>query len=233
MGDRKGSPDLLWEFYDLLGPRESWAMRPGQLYSAHVVYAQHWPTVVQVVNYDPLDERNSVFRIKPYSEGDERHYPIHSVGLREDEMWYVYTGKKRLVVVLGYVESEWLSKDRPQKVLMCAPVFGFQSRHTQEMVIRTQAFDYPNLFYLPPEPRGCYEESAVRFEMIQPIMKGYLQPFRSPLANKPVVLSDTAYRFLITHLVNYICGEVVDEQVHEDIRAYRDLLLESLDIFDT
>ena len=110
---------------------------------------------------------------------------------------------------------------------MCAPVFGFQPRHTQEMVIKTQAFAYPNLFYLPPDPRGCYEESAVRFEMIQPIMRGYLQPFKSVLENKPVVLSDTVYWLMITHLVKYICGKVIDEKVYEDIEAYRELLLES------
>lgn len=229
---RKGCPDLICdEFYNLLDLKERWALKPGQFYFTHVVYPQHYPTILKLTKYDPKNEAANEFLIKPYSEGDEKHYPIHKLKLRESEMYYVYKGKKRLVIVLGYVESEWFGKAGIQKVVICAPVFGFRPSHSQEMVVKTQAFVYPNMFYLPPDPKGCYEESAVRFEMTQPIMKGYLQPYTVPAKTekRPVQLSKTAYWLMMTHFVKYICGKVVDERLNEDIKAYQEMLLESLE----
>jgi hypothetical protein len=41
-----------------------------------------------------------------YNPGDERHYPVKELNLREGELLYVLKGKKRLVIVLARVESE-------------------------------------------------------------------------------------------------------------------------------
>lgn len=225
----KGSRDftIIGEYYESLKSDEGWAMKPGQFCYTHVVYPQAYPKILNLIQYDPKYENRSIFTIKNYSSGDEHHYPIKDLNLREDEMYYIYIGKIRLVIVLGYVDSEWLGSNRSQRILLCAPVFSFKSAHSQEMVIRTQAFDFPNLFYLPPSPSGCSEESAVRFEMVQPIMSGYIQPFYDRLNNKPIILNEAAYRLLMGHLVKFLCGEIINKDINNDILAYRELLLEA------
>jgi len=224
----KGSRDLICEpFFTFVEDR--WAMKPGQLYWAQAVYPHHYPLILQMVNYDPLDERKTEFRIKSYSSGDESHYPVKELGLREGELYHVYIGKQRLVVILGYIESEWLVGEKPQKILMCAPMFSFKSQHTQEMVIKTQAFAYPNLFYLPPDVNGCPEESAIRFELIQPIMKGFMQPFTIGSLSKGIPLSEEAYWLMINHLVKYICNKKIDDEIDELAEVYQGILLEEFE----
>lgn len=223
----KGSQyTIIDQYYQSLALDEAGAKKPGQLYFTHVAYPHDWPRILKLIHYDPQKESKSTFTIKRYSDGDERHYPVKELNLRDNELYYIFKGKKRLVIVLGYIECPWLDRDKPQEVLLCAPVFSFKPRHNQEMVIRIQAFDYPNLFYLPPSPHGCNEESAVRFEMIQPIMSSYLMPFHDFLNNKPVILTTVAYRLLMAHLIKFISNEILDSNLHKDILAWNELLIE-------
>jgi hypothetical protein len=190
----KGLSTLITDnYYTSLKTTESWAFKSGQIYYSHAAYPQQDPVILNLIQYDPYDERKSKFKIKRYVEGDEEHYPAKELHLRNDEMYYVYTGKRRPVIVIGQLVSHWLDKDRIQEVVLCAPIFGFRSDHSQEFVIRVQAFDFKNLFYLPPHPDGCYKESAVRFEMIQPIMRWYIQPYLGGQIRKPIILTTEAY----------------------------------------
>jgi hypothetical protein len=221
------SVNIIDNYYTDLDISESWAIKPGQLYYTHVVYPQHYPVILKLIQYDPRNEPNSKFEIKPYSDGDEKHYPAKELHLRQDEMYYIYTGKKRLVIVIGYLRSQWLDKNKPQEVLLCAPVFGFLPEHNQELVIRTQAFDFPNLFYLPQAHDGCSKDSAVRFEMIQPIMRGYVQPYLGTLSRKPVILTLEAYWLMMTYLIKFLNGKIIDSKLDKDICDYRELLLDA------
>lgn len=217
---------IIDQYYESLPLSERYAKKPGQLYFTHVAYPHDWPRILKLIHYDPKKESKSTFTIKRYSDGDERHYPLKELNLRDNELYYIFKGKERMVIVLGYIESDWLDRDKPQEVLLCAPVFSFKPRHSQEMVIRTQAFEYPNLFYLPPSPYGCQKESTLRFEMIQPIMSSYLMPFDDYLNKKPVILTTAAYRLLMVHLVKFISNEILDSNLYEDILTWYELLIE-------
>lgn len=225
---KRASTDLLIpEFYRLSSEEEFWKYKPGQLCFTHVVYPQPYPRILKPEKINSRDETKSTFAIKPYSSGDEKHYPIKILNLRTDEMFYIYTGKMRSAIILGYIESEWF--ESKQNVLLCAPIFSFKDRHSQEFIIKTQTFIYPSLFYLPANPRGCYEESAVRFELIQPIMDGYIQPYRNKIDNKLISLTKDAYWYLINHLLKFICGRPIDKELEEYVNIYQQLLLESLE----
>jgi hypothetical protein len=226
MKDEASLDLLIPSFYQLLDITESRAFKPGQFYFTHVVYPQEYPTILKLEKYDPLDETKLVFSIKRYSDGDEKHYPARVLNLRADEMLYIYTGKIRTVIILGYIKSQWF--EAIQEVFLCAPVFSFKSRHSQEFIIELQAFMYPSLFYLPKSPKGCCEESAIRFEMIQPIMRGFLRPCLSSIDQKPFSLTKEAYWLLMNHLLKFISGKPIDERIEGDIRAYQELLLESI-----
>lgn len=206
-------------------------MLPGQLYYAHVAYPPEYPLIVHAEQYDSKDESKSLFRIKPYSQGDETHRPVKLLNLEHDENLYVYRGKKRLMVVLGTCKLSWHEKELGKSVVLAAPAFSFKSAHPQELVVRTQAFDLPPWFYLPLDADGCQYESAVRFEYVQPVMASWLTPLLGVLSRKPVALSDAARDLLLVHLSRFLgLGEVTRAaaDVLGDIKAYHDLLIEQL-----
>lgn len=136
------------------------------------------------------------------------------------------------MVVLANGELDWHVNERRNKYVLCAPVFSFKNRHSQELIIRTQAFDLPNWFYLPPSADGCPYESAIRFEFIQPITTGYTAiPLRGTLSNAPVALSEQARSLLLVHLLRFLgIAELLPSigQIINDIKDYHDLLIEQL-----
>jgi len=225
----KGSSILITNnYYSSLTDSEAWAMKLGQFYYAHIIYPSDYPNILKDVKIDPQNEYNSIFKIKPYSAGDEKHFPAKMLNLRQDEMYYVNKGKIRLAIVIGYIKSEWVDLSNPQEYVLCAPVFGFRLKHTQEIIVRAQAFDFPNLFYLPYDVHGCYKESAVRFELIQPVSRGSLHPYMGALPDKPVILTDEAYWLMMSHLMKFLSGTVISPQLDQDIADYRKLILDGL-----
>ena len=93
---RRGSDDLIHTpFYEILqNPDDDWAFLPGQLFWSHIVYPEIHPQILKMIKYDPVDERKTTFSISPYSGGDEKHYPVKELNLREGELFYVYKGKR-------------------------------------------------------------------------------------------------------------------------------------------
>jgi len=207
------------------------ALNPGQLFYAHVTYPPDYPRIVYAEKYDPKDESKSLFRIKRYSDGDESHLPLKVLNLEHDDNLYVYRGKKRLLVILGTCKLSWHEKEIGKSVVLAAPVFSFKSGHSQELVVRTQAFDIPPWYYLPSDSDGCLYESAVRFEYIQPVMASWLAPFLGILSHRPVALSDKARDLMLIHLSRFLgfgSSERGAEAVAADMMAYRALLLEQI-----
>lgn len=231
---RRGSTDLICDpnpFYEMLhNPDDDWGFHPGQLFWSHIAYPETHPQILKMINYDPKNEKNTTFNIKPYSNGDENHYPVKELSLREDELFYIYKGKRRLVMILGYIKSSWF-RNNPQEYLLCAPVFRFKPdpMHTQEMIIKTQAFLYPSLFYLPPDINGCPNESAIRFEMIQPVIRNSLDPFFCLGENKPVKLSQEAYWILLCHLLKFLNGKILDSKTEEYMKFYGEYLMKNFE----
>ena len=226
----RGSADLICDpFYETLNnPDDDWGFHSGQLFWSHIAYPETHPQILKMIKYDPRNERNTTFTIKPYSDGDERHYPVKDLNLRENELFYVYKGKRRLVVVLGYIKSSWF-KNNPEEYLLCAPVFSFKEAHTQEVILKIQAFSYPSLFYIPPSINGCPDESAIRFEMIQPVIRNSLDPFFCHGEKKPVKLSQEAYWILLCHLLKFLNGKVLDTKTEEYTKFYGEYLMESFE----
>ena len=230
---RRGSVSLILResYYRTLPAADGWARIPGQMYYPHSAYPPEIPRILWPVQVDPRDAAKSRFRLKAYSDGDEGHAPIKELGLEEDELYYVLTGKRRLVVALGSCAQAWYPTSRELIILLCAPVFSFRPRHAQDFVIRAQAFHFPNLFYLPPDNDGCADESAVRFEYIQPMAASCLQPCLGTLTRQPVALSEVARNLMLVHLAQFLGLGQTSQAVADilaTIKAYHDLLIEQL-----
>jgi hypothetical protein len=225
---QRGSKDLIYDpFYEVLRKEQNWDFLPGQLYWAHVVYPETYPIVLKLISYDPINEKKTLFAMRYYNPGDERHYPVKELNLREGELLYVLKGKKRLVIVLARVESEWYKIENRDECFLCAPVFSFKEHHSQEMVIRTQALLYPSQFYLPPDTNGCPNESAVRFELVQPVIRNSLDPFWcSAQKQQPVRISSEVYWVLLCHFLKFLNGKILDERTAEYMNFYSEYLMD-------
>lgn len=218
-----------FELYQELPMESRMDFQSGQFYEAHVKYPLAAPAkVLELVNYDPEDESQTVFKITKFTKGTQgqTQFPIKSLNLRSDERLYILAGKPRTVIVLGYVESEWLEA-RKEKLVLCLPIASFKRRHTTEQIISIQLFEIEHLFYIKPVKAGPNLESAARFELIQPIQVGDLQPVKN--ANGSCFkLSSSGFKLLLNHLTKYLSGGPLDKELDKEISAFRDLMSEEL-----
>lgn len=203
-------------------------LTPGQIVSAHTVYPPPEPWILKVENYNAFDVRKSSYVVKRFEKEDRSHMPIAELGLRNDENYYLYHGKERPLIVVKGIGSRWLKPNQDESLYLCAPVFSFKNRHNEEFRIKVMGFCFPSLFYLPPDSNGCSEESAVRFELVQPIARRALNNYFKGNPSKPVALSDEAYSLFANHLGRFIFGEDLDLSICEQIDAYRSLVVEGL-----
>lgn len=228
---RNGLSNLLCStFYKFIDPPSSSPDPPipGQIVVAHSVYPPKDPWIVKVLHYNPLDESKSQYVVKCFEKDDRSHMPIAELGLRTNENYYLYVGKERPLVVVKGIGSRWLTPLHDESLYACVPIFSFKSRHDQEFRLKTMAFCHPNLFYLPDEASGCSEESAARFELMQPIPRKALHSYFKGQPSRPVALSDEAFALFINQLGRFLWGKDLDEAICQNIDAYRALVLEQL-----
>ncbi len=201
---------------------------PGQIVVAHTVYPPPEPWVVKVIHYNAADESKSSYAVKRYHPEDRSHMPIAELGLRADENYYLYVGKERPLIVVKGIGSRWQNPLYDESLLLCVPVFSYKPRHQDEFRIRTMGFDFANLFYLPSDPNGCTEESAARFELMQPLARKALHNYLKGSPSQPVALSDEAFALFVNHLGRFLTGKDLDPTICREVDTYRNLVLEEL-----
>jgi len=224
----KGSPDLLFpKFFSAID--DALDFYPGQICEAHVQYPLNLINVLDIAKHDPIDDRKSLFKIKSYRpyEHIPSHIPLPQLRLESNEYYYIGRGKKRPVIVLcGLSTEHWvMSPHQTEKMYLCAPIFSMKERHTQQDVLTMQAFKYSNIFYLPPQD-PLENESAVRFEMIQPFMASSLQRVKN-IDHNFVGLNADIFSPFANHLTKFLSRDVLDKDVDSFCKEYGDLLLQS------
>lgn len=222
--------DLLCDsFYQAVKPAAAGsAPIPGQLVHAHAVFPSPEPWIVKVLNYDATHAGHSRYEVKKFDAGDKSHFPIAELQLRAEENYYIYVGKQRPLVVVGAVRSRWNKPLHEEAIYLCAPIYSFKPKHTDEFKIRCAAFDHASLFYLPAEVNGCTSDSAVRFEHMQPIMGRALANYAAGSPPHAIALSEAAYGYFANHLGRFLLGKDLDAEVCSQMDAYRELVLEEL-----
>lgn len=220
-----------FEVYEQLEIQDRMSFKVGQVYFAPVKYPLTPPKVLQPEDYNPEREEDTVFKITNYNpDNPSQEIPLKFLNLKSDDRLFLLQGKRRPVIILGCCEADWLFNQKLnsgliEKMILCLPVFAFKDRHTQEYIIKTQAFLFPNLFYINPSPKGIHQESAARFELIQPIHKGDMQPLKN-VDNKPFKLSDYTLKLLWNQLSLFLSVTPLDESLQEDLKEYQKLILE-------
>ena len=201
---------------------------PGQLIWAHTVYPPNDPLIVKVLSYNAADPNRSRYEVKKFANGDQSHFPIPEAQLTFDENYYIYIGKERPLVVVGAIRSRWLNPLKDETLFLCAPIFSFKPKHTDDFKVKCLAFAYPNLFYLPSDVNGCAEPGAVRFELMQPISRKGIRNFLRGDPSQPVALSDQAFPLFVNHLGRWLFKKDLDTVVSEQIDTYKEIVLEEL-----
>lgn len=218
------------KFYEFAGIVEGSADPiPGQLVSAHTAYPPPEPWIIKVHSYNAADPSRSRYEVKKFEPGDRSHFPVAELQLRSDENYYVYKGKERPLVVVGMIKSRWANLQYDESIFLCAPIFTFKPKHSNEFRIRCAGFSYPSLFYLPAKPDGCSSESAIRFEYIQPIARRALHNYAAGAPREPVKLSDQAFALFINHLGRFLFRRDFDSEICEHIDAYHQLVEDELE----
>lgn len=218
--------------YEELDIADRMAFKMGQIYWTPIKYPFTPPIVLKTDKYDPTDESKTTFMLCQYNVDDtSQQLPIKSMKLRSDDRLFILQGKKRLAIVLGACETNWgynhiLEKGKEEKLVLCLPIFPFKNRHDQKFIIDVQKFDYPNYFYIIPSPGSGLEEGAARLELIQPIHKGDMQPYKS-VNEKPLKLSDSLMKMLVYHISRYFALNTLNE-LDDDLNAYRQIINEKL-----
>lgn len=201
---------------------------PGQIVVAHTVYPPIDPWILKVINYNALNESKSQYEVKRFQADDRSHMPIAELGLRSDENYYLYRGKERPLIVVKSIGSRWMNPLHDESLYACVPIFSFKPRHADQFRIRTMGFCFPDLFYLPPHADGCTEESAARFELMQPIARKALHSYFKGSPSRAVALSDEAFALFVNHMGRFLLSRDSDLQICEQIDIYRSLVLEEL-----
>lgn len=216
-------------YYEALDVNDRMAFKPGQIYYAPILYpVQDTPYFLKVDDHDPKGAQPTTYKIEPFTKSktsDYEHPPIKELPLEADELLFVQKGKMRTCICLANIEVDWANR---QKVCLVAPIFGFNER-TDEFKNRVIAYQYPNLFFLPADPKtGLDKDSAVRMELIQPVSKGGMQPFVTAIDKNPVQLTSEAYYLFLNHHTKFISGKPFDEEIERNVQAFQGMIKEEL-----
>lgn len=220
-----------FDIYEELEIKDRMSFKPGQLYSAPIKYPLTPPKVLQLESYNPEREESTTFGISNYDPNNPlQKMPLKFLNLKSDDRLFILQGKKRPVIVLTCCDVDWLCNTSlgsgiKEQMVLCLPVFTFKDRHSQEYIVKIQAFFFPNLFYLMPSPKGIVQESASRFELVQPIHKGDMQPLKN-VNNKPFKLSDSTLKLLYNQLSVFLSLSPLDDALQRDLMAYQQLVFE-------
>jgi hypothetical protein len=202
-------------------------VQPGQVIWAHQVYPTSKPFVIDVKGYDPRDATNSSYVITQLGPGpNPTHFPIKELNLRADENLYIMHGKKRPAIVLQTLEAHFYNQHNPEPYVVAAPCFTFKPKHSDEYRARVAAMEFPNLFFLPPDPAVSTEQRVIRFEHIQPVAAAGVEPHACP-GTKQCFLAETAWAVLQHRLNLFYSGKGLDVELEEDLRAYHDCVMDA------
>lgn len=148
------------------------------------------------------------------------HEPIKQLGLSSDELATIIGCKFRPVIIIS-PEIPMINSKGTNKCFLVIPLYSTQNeagvyKYEEGFILRTQAYQYPNLFFLPEDKQFGVKESIARFDKASIIPSTLL----NPLPNR---LTDDAF-FCLFQWFSYLIGGPLDEI----IANYRDSAMKKL-----
>jgi len=198
----------------------------GQIVWIPALYPNKNNVVIDVdVTSDPSETKIPAF-LRPLAQKQNR-FPVKSLNLGSDEHAFVLTGKMRPAIVLIDVTTQWV-KSPVENLIICLPIFRVDKpKFSQSFVLKSQAYQYPSKFYLPPDPSFQFEEGVARFELMQTVHQIAINLF--PNDSKPLMLTEELFSLLRIHLTRFL-GGVLRMEDQETLDVYGQLILEEAKI---
>jgi len=198
-------PELFDHFYRQTTAAESHLLGRGQLCWGPIQYLAQRLATLQLVYYDPRDERNNTYQITPNQTLDQafNHTPVHDLNLHSDEEMLMVKAKLRPMAVISQKPTEWtLAGGRlNEKGYICVPLYSFHQDESQEFRNRVWAVEYPSWVYLPGDTRLGMKEGFARLDRVQVLDKELISPTQ-------VALSEDALWWLSEWLRYYLTEEI-------------------------
>jgi len=225
-------------FYEWL---ESNQLQSGMICFAPAWYEKKDRWFLESANYNIQNENDSTWFARHYptvgsSEPRPDRYVMKYFQLEMNENLIATHGKKRPVILLKNYDSKWFNKLHPKDGWLCIPLFSYQSRHLQKMVIDDQKLNKSNRFYFPPRldlnTPGLINESAAHLDAMQIIETKYINPIYidNEQINKQQCfkIDEFILKLIMTHFLNGIGILDVFLQENSDDKTYYDLFKETV-----
>jgi hypothetical protein len=141
--------------------------------------------------------------------------PIYELNLSSDEFVVCLAHKFRPVIVISpIIPIRHNSFTNTENCFLVLPIYStklvngaYKNGITEEFILKTQAYQYSNIFYLPEDTKYGINESIVRFDKLLAINSDLLKP-------KPVSLTNDAY-FCLMNWFYCLLGQELDEVILE------------------
>jgi len=214
------------DFYEEISSNDT-NFHIGQFMKGHVKYPLcAFPKVLELINYDPTNELNSIFKIVDYDpcSAHQRLLPIKQLNLRSTDRLFITPGKTRTVILLRIIENIWM-EDEKVNLALCLPTASFKPYHPTNFILNIQLFNCPQYFYIKASDKGAREESAARFDLIQYLLLDHLEPVKNDNSNSNFKLSSFMLKFMFNHLSKYVFSKPYDKILDEEMVAFRDIML--------
>jgi hypothetical protein len=210
-------PGLVDAYYED-GP--SRGITTGQIVWIPAFYPNRDNVVIDIdVASDPGETHLPAF-LRPIAQ-KRNFFPVRSLNLASNEHAFVVKGKIRPAIVVVENIAQW-SKSPSENIALCVPLFRvYKPKFSQAFVLKTQAFQYPNRFYLPPETRYTFEEAVARLELIQSVHQAVIQIF--PSGKLSMMMTEEFFSLFSLQLVNFLTKAVTE---NETLETYGQLILE-------
>ena len=137
------------------------------------------------------------------------HAPVREIDLQYNEAMLVNRAKRRPVIVMSQPNLDWLlgGGRLDERGFVCAPIYSYQSRDSDEFRLRIAAQEYPWWIHIPTF--STFTEGFVRLDRIQVIEEQQLEPWN-------YALTDSALWFVSEWLRYYLTEEI--DPLLEDYR---------------
>lgn len=148
--------------------------------------------------------------------------PIYELKLPSDAFVIPNPHKLRPVIILSEAIPDWADYQRKREdYYLVAPLYSAKDtagnyKYSEAFLHRIQAYEYPNLFYLPESDEFGVHESIVRLDRVLFTHADFLRP-------QPTQLTDDAI-FCLTRWLHHFVGA----ELEEVLKLYRDEALQTL-----
>lgn len=206
--------NLVERYYQTTSEADARRLQRGQFCWGPGLYLPAQVTTLELVHYEPRDERRNRYAVLPDPPADLvfNHTPVHELHLEHDEELLVIKAKRRLLAVASQSPMAWTPGQQrlKERGYACLPLYSFHPDDLPEFRARVRALEYPWWIYLPEDSMLRMREGFIRLDRIQTVEARLLQPITLALTEEAL--------FLVSEWLRYFLTEEIDPLFLEDRR---------------